>query len=406
MIRVLIADSQHARREGLRAALDKDAEIAVAGLARDGQEVLQLAHALRPDVVVLADDLAGSDGCQAVEWLASSGLPLVSLLISEGDHPNDLRRAMRAGARGHLSWLSTSSLLAQTVCELDSERRRRQTPAFAAAADPQSAARVVAVTGAKGGVGKTTLAVNVAAALTVETGEPTVLVDLYTQFGDAGLLLNLALRRTLADLTRLDPEDLDARTLEEHLEHHESGLQVLAGGATLLPADVLTPECLDQILGLLKRTHRYVILDVPPILSAMTLYALSHATIVLPVANLFDLTTLADTRLWLEAVGGHYVPPEAIRVVLNRVSARNRLQIPDVERTLGCTADALIPNDGKLVPASVNAGLPFVLSHPNAPVARAVTALASSLAAPPPATLSPLLPRHLGFLAPLLGRGA
>ena len=400
MIRVLLADSRHTRREELRAALAGDSEIAVAGLARDGQEVLHLAHALRPDVVVLATDLSAGDGCQAAEWLASSGLPLVSLLISEGDHPDDLRRAMRAGARGHLSWPSAPARLAEAVRELDAERRRRQTPAFAAAADPQAAARVFAVTGAKGGVGKTTLAVNLAAALAAETGEPTVLVDLYTQFGDAALLLNLSPRRTLADLTQLDAEDLDERTLDEHLERHESGLRVLAGGVALLPTRVLTPECLDRIVGLLKRTHRYVILDAPPVLTPMTLYALSHATAVLPVANLFDLTTLADTRLWLEAVSGHYVPREALRVVLNRVSPRNRLKIPDVERTLGRAADALIPNDGSLVPASVNAGLPFVLSHPKARVSQAVIGLACSLAAlTPPAG-------RLGFLAPLFGKGA
>jgi len=374
MIRVLLADSLPARREQLRAALMEGggSEIEVAGQARDGSEALQMAHALRPEIVLLAADLSVSDGYQTTELLAASGLPLQSVLLSESAWPEDLRRAMRAGAREHLAWPCAPRELRQAVQTLSAEGRRRQGAAFVTAADPRTAAQVIAVSGAKGGIGKTTLAVNLAAALAVDTGEPTVLLDLYTQFGDAALLLNIAPRRTLADLTRIDFADIDERLLEDYLERHESGLRLLVGSSAPLAIDALSPAYLDHILGLLKRSHRYIVLDVPPVLHETTLYALSHAAMVLLLANLFDLTTLADTRLWLEAMAGKHVSSEAIRVVLNRVSARNRLQIPDIERTLGRPTDILIPNDGKLVPASVNAGLPFVLSHPQSRVAQSV----------------------------------
>lgn len=195
------------------------------------------------------------------------------------------------------------------------------------------------------------------------------------------MLLNVSPRRTLADLTRLDAADLDERLLEDHLERHESGLRLLAGATAPLPLDALSPDSLDQILGLLKRSYRHIVLDVPPVLHATTRHALSHASIVLLIANLFDLTTLADSRLWLEEMAGRHVSRSAIQIILNRVSSRNRLQIPDIERALGCPASALIPNDGKLVPASVNAGLPFVLSHPHSRVAQSVIQLACSVAA-------------------------
>lgn len=396
MIRVLIADSQTGRREQLRAALADDPETEVAGQARDGQEALQMAHTLSPDIVLLAADLAVSDGYQTAERLAVSGLPLAAILLSDGDWPDDLRRAMRAGAREHLGWPCAPDILRETVRQLWAETRRRQTPAFAAGADPRSAAQIIAVSGAKGGIGKTTLAVNLAVALATETGQPTVLLDLYTQFGDTSLLLNLSPRRTLADLAPLDTADMDERLLEDHLERHECGLRVLAGAAAPLPLDALSPESLGPRLGLLKRGHKYIVLDVPPVLHATTLHALSHATVVLLIANLFDLTTLADSRLWLDAMAGRHVSREAVRIVLNRVSPRNRLQIPDIERTLGCPASVLIPNDGKIVPASVNAGVPFVLSHPHSRVAQSVAALACSFAAgptlPEPARRTPFLP--------------
>ncbi len=385
MIRVLLADSRAERREQVRAALAADPEMEIVGQARDGQEAVQHAYALRPDLVLLAADLSVRDGFAAAELLAASGLPGQSILFSEGSQPDDLRRAMRAGARECVPWPCAGADLCETLRAVHEDSLRRRSPDFAAAADPRAQPRVLAVTGAKGGVGKTTLAVNLAATLAAETGEPTVLLDLYTQFGDAALLLNLTPRRTLADLVRLDPADLDARLLEDHLERHSSGLRLLAGAGAPLPLDALTPACLDHVLGLLKHEHRHIVLDVPPVLHATTLHALAHAHAVLLVANLFDLTTLADSRQWLEAVAGRHVAPESVQVVLNRVAPRNRLQLPDIERTLGRPAACLIPNDGKLVPHSVNAGAPFVLSHPNSRVAQSVYGLARRLAADPPA---------------------
>jgi len=406
MIRVLIADSQAARRERLRAALAADREMEIVGQARDGQEAVQRAYALQPDLVLLAADLSVQDGFATAELLASSGLTGQSVLLSEDSQPDDLRRAMRAGAREHLPWPCSDADLRETLRAVHEDSLRRRSPEFAVAADPHTGARILAVSGAKGGIGKTTLAVNLAAALAVETGEPTVLLDLYTQLGDAALLLNLTPHRTLADLVRLDPVELDERLLEDHLERHSSGLRLLAGATAPLPLDALTPACLDRVISLLKRSHRYLVLDVPPVLHATTLHALTHAHVVLLIANLFDLTTLADSRLWLEAMAGQHVARESVQILLNRALPRNRLQIPDIERTLGQAAACLIPNDGKLVPNSVNTGVPFVLSHPTSRVAQGVYGLARRLASDPAAAphAAPPPPRRAAFLPSLLHR--
>ena len=148
-----------------------------------------------------------------------------------------------------------------------------------------------------------------------------------------------------------------------------------------MPLDAISPELCGRILGLLKGSYRYIVLDVPPMLTETTRCALSHAAAVLLVANLFDLTTLADSRLWLEATAGHDVSREAIQIVLNRVSARNRLPLSDIERALNCRVSWQVANDGKLVPASVNAGNPFVLSHPGSRIAQSILEIARSFSA-------------------------
>lgn len=372
-IRVLIAEHNRERREQMRAALAGDA-VEVAGAARDGAEALRLARALRPDIVLVTEDLPPSDGFLAAEGLAASGLPLETILLCAENSDLDLRRAMRAGAREVICRTAGPAELRAVVQSVHAEHlRRHSTPP----AESFALGKVVAVSGAKGGIGKTTLSVNLAAALAVSTGEPTVLVDLYTQFGDAALLLNLFPRRTLADLVQVDLSDLDAALVEDHLEQHSCGLKLLAGASAPLPLDALAPDFLEHLLRRLRCDYAHVVLDVPPMLTETTRRALAEADRVLLVANLFDLTTLADTRLWLEAV-----PLDTVQIVLNRVSPSNKIQMPDIARTLGRTIDFCIPNDGKLVPASVNNGVPFMLSHPSSKIACSVSALARSLHGP------------------------
>ncbi len=383
MIRLLIADSDPARREQRRAALTTDSEIAIAGMARDGQEAVHLAHTLRPDIALLSADLAAQDGWRTAEILTSDrALPTQVILLSETDSAEAMRHAMRAGARGHFAQSVVPTTLLQTIHDLYSEAQERQTSEFARAADPQMLTQVIAVCGAKGGIGKTTLAVNVSVALAQQREIPTTLLDLYTQFGDAALLLNLKPRRALADMGDIPPADFDLALLENCLERHDSGLSLLMSAREPSSLEAVSHLLLERVISLLKTKNRAVVLDVPPILHTTTLYALSHATCVLMVANLHDLSTLQDTRRLLLALKGTHVAPENIRIVLNRVSRQNRLKVADIENTLEHPITTQIANDGRIVPDSINNGIPFVLSHPQSQVAQSIQKLARELMQP------------------------
>jgi pilus assembly protein CpaE len=380
MLRILLGSHEAGERHQWRQWLS-EAPLEVVGLAQDGQEAVQLAVQLRPDLVLLDHGLPVIDGFQAAGMISLAAPGSMQVLVGPTDGPETLRRALRAGARDLVRRPITREQLRQTLISVAELRWVAETPEYLNSTDLSRIPQTISVTGAKGGVGKTTLATNLAVALARQAPGETVLIDLYSQFGDVPTMLNLTPRRTLADLVPAT-EEMDGQSVDEHLETHTSGLRVGIGSVQPQPLDLFTTRFLEQLLGILKRQYRYVVVDVPPILHAGTLYMLAHSHTVLLVANLYDLTTAGDTKKLLEAVKGSYVPPERIRVVLNRVSRENQLRVPDLEKAFGQTVVALVPNDGRIVPSSVNQGVPFMLSHPTSPIGEAVQQLVASLTRP------------------------
>ena len=378
-MRVLVAQSDTSLAEETLGYLAGNEAIELVGVAQDGHEAAQLAVQLRPDVVLLDENLALMNGVQAAQMIWLARPETVVVLVADRVTPELLRQAMRAGVKEVLSRPLKADSLLQAIHGAYSITELRRSQEFAELTDPTRVPRVICVTGAKGGVGKTTIAVNMAVALAYENPDQVVLVDMYQQFGDVALMLNLKPKRTLAELLQL-AGDVDSELLMEHLVKHESGLRVLA--ATHRPrAQKMGVKETAGVLSALKRSFRLVVMDVPPVFDDNTLYLVTHSTVVILVANLYDLTTLNDTRTLYQTLAREFVAPERLRVVLNRVARGNRLQVGDVERTFGHPVAAQIPNDARVAVGAVNAGVPLVMSHPRTAVAQSIRALAHGVAA-------------------------
>ncbi|HEY3267585.1 MAG TPA: AAA family ATPase [Armatimonadota bacterium] len=352
--RIVVAEKDPRQRERLRHTLF-ELGLDIAGLAGDGQEAVQMTCLLAPDFVLLDDGLPVLSALEAASAIRAACPDVASILMTEREGPALLHEAMRSGIRDVVRKPLDLAEFGESLARFTEIRKLQNSAAFRTLLDPSQLPSVYCVTGGKGGVGKTMLATNLALALR-HKGEKTVLIDLYTQFGDVASALNMKPQRTLAELAPM-VDDIDWALLSRYVHEHQSGLHVMFGSDRPLPLDAITVPCLDRIINVLKREYKYIVFDTPPYLHATTLHALSLANAVMLVCNLFDYTTIADTKQLFDTLDGAYVSKDRLKLVVNRVNAQNKFRLEDVERTFGHDVFAQVPNEPKVV-ALLNTGYP------------------------------------------------
>jgi pilus assembly protein CpaE len=232
--------------------------------------------------------------------------------------------------------------------------------------------RVITVTSAKGGVGKTLVATNLAVGLARSGTHSTVLVDLDLQFGDVASALNLEPEYTLTDALR-SAVNGDTMVLKTFLSLHETGLYVICGPRSPAAGDAITGEEIGQLLQLLSTEFTHVVVDTSSGLSDHVLAALDVTTDLVLVTSL-DVPGARGLRKELDALNELSMFPEARHLVLNFVDKRGGLSVADVESTLGVAVDVVLPRSRAAL-LSVNEGIPLVQSAVHDPLTDALDRL-------------------------------
>jgi pilus assembly protein CpaE len=222
--------------------------------------------------------------------------------------------------------------------------------------------RVITVFAAKGGCGKTTMATNLAATLAAGGTRSVCLVDLDLSFGDVAIAMQLFPTRSMADAVTMR-DTLDEAGVRSLLTPHSPGLDTLLAPLDPGDAEKIPTAVVSEVLGVLRRSYDYVVVDTPPDFKEWVLAALDLSDLYVLLATL-DVPAVKNLRLTLDMLDLLGYPRENWQVVLNRSDSRVGLNVADVEKTLKVPIAAQVPSS-KVVSASINKGVPLVLEQPN-----------------------------------------
>ena len=386
-IRVVIVDDIAETRDHLAKLLSFEPDIEIVGSAGSGREALDVAGQLRPDVLLLDINMPEMDGIATAEQMASRAPTTAIVMMSVQGEADYLRRAMLAGAREFLVKPFSSDELTASIRQVVTREREKQSrvgagSAAAAAAPPEpvsAGGRIVTIFSPKGGVGRTTLAVNLAAAA-ASLSQRVALVDGSLQFGDIGMMLNLDPKnKSIADFAR-DSAAGESEPLEGVLVSHRIGVSVLMAPPSPEMAELVTAEHVERACASLRTTHDLIVVDAWPWLHDTTLAFLDQSDVILVMLTL-EITSIKDSRQFLAVVEQLGYAPSKVELLLNRSDAAYGIRAQDAERSIGRRIDHTVVSDGRTVVLALNRGQPFVLASPQAKVSQDVLRLARSLTA-------------------------
>lgn len=342
-----------------------------------GEEGLAHATSHLPDLAILDVMLPGMDGymlCRALRQNLTTGLLPILMLTAQGD-TRDKLMGFNAGADDYLTKPFEPQELAYRVKAL---LARSHAPGTAFVR-PAQRGEVWAVFGAKGGVGKTTLAVNLAVALARNINTRVALLDTDFSFGDVSTHLNLSPSRTILDLIpRVD--ELDEELLAKVLIRHESNVRVLLGPYRPEEAERIPAESLRKILTVLPTLFDVVIADCAANYDERTLTLLENADQILMVLTP-EMGPVKNTSTFLELAEQLEIPAHKIQVVLNRANSEVGIAAPEIEHALQKPIPLRLMSGGRPLVMSVNRGIPIVMEQPQHPFAHQVLRIAETLRA-------------------------
>ncbi|MHB1415647.1 MAG: response regulator [Chloroflexota bacterium] len=385
IIRVVIADDSDDARLSVHKLLSLEEAIAVVGEARDGNEAIARARELRPDVLLMDMHMPNLDGVAATETIVAEVPGVEVILISVVDSPETLRAAMLAGARDYLVNPFTPEDLAASIRRAY-ELRGPQAPLGLAVEGPSGsegcdgngAGCLIAVCGPKGGIGRTTVACNLAVALAKNHGRKVALLDGCFNFGDVGTAMNLRSSLGMGDLSSAQPDEIDLRMVEEVLVAHSSGVKVLQGAARPGKDDGVGEATLRKIVGELTSAYEYVIADLSPSLQDSDLALIDVATKAILLYSP-EMAAIKDLKLFLELSQGLGYPRTKFLPVANRMGAPGGVRVQDVQANLNIETVLCIPDNPRVANFALNKGVPFVLANRDSAIAKSLVELSDLL---------------------------
>jgi pilus assembly protein CpaE len=325
-----------------------------------------------PDLVLL-ELSANAEVCFAFSAHLRRLRPSVCTMVCSAKEPRPevLIEAMRNGVREFLGQPVDPQVLQGAIERLIQER---------GAGDGQPEEKLVVVMGSKGGVGTTTITVNLGAQIAQLSKKRVLLLDFGRPVGHASLMLDLQPRFSVVDAVE-NLQRLDAHFLAGLLTRHDSGLEVLAGTSNAEVWPKLSSRALSRILNVAQGSVDFVLMDLGSVYPWEWNLALKSARMVMVVteSNVPGLWTLEKRLSALSSTG---IDSQRFRVIVNRWHKTDEETLKSVEKRIKCSVYARLPNDFRQVSESVNRGTPLSRNH-NDPLTTKYRQIAAEIAGVP-----------------------
>ena len=390
---VVIIDQNPENRAELPRLLQQ-AAVTVAGGAGYGVEAPTVVGELHPDFILLGLEEPVTRGLQTMDAVAEVAPHTPIIVYSSLTDAAVIRKAVLAGARDYVGVPLTPEALAasiQAVLEQEATRARRLS---GERVERAPGGTVLTIFGAKGGIGKTTIATNLATALSRETGDSVVLVDMDTRFGDVAVMMDMASDKTVTEAAR-DTDKLDRASIRDYLLNHPAGVSVLPAPQNPSDWEMIGPEQIEKIVRVLSQTFDYVLLDTPGTFNEVVGISLELATVVLLITSM-DVASIKDTVMALNMLRAWSFPEEKIKLLINHSNTANSIRDTDVARTLDYEIFWQIPFD-QAVSRAGQLGQPVLLSSPRSRVSQNLAELARTIGG----VRQPVYKQRSGPLAPI-----
>jgi pilus assembly protein CpaE len=365
-IRLLVVEDVPQVASHIRALLAAQSAITVLDVVTNGDRAVGVVGELHPDVVIVDALLQGRPGGRTVASMIRQAEPeagIVMLTVPQNPIQEDAEHGIDTVLTMPLNGFDLLLAIRRAA-----EERRGQSG--------HGRSMIISLFSPKGGVGRTTLAFNLAVALAGDG--PVCLMDGSLQFSDLRGLLRVP--PTAPSMLDLPTERIREADVSEVLWRDPAGIDVLLAPPRVEMAEMVTTSDLEKFLSLLRRMYAYVVVDTRASLDEDVLAILDASDRILQVLA-FDamaIRSLAMARETFTAIG---YSPSKLSVVLNRADTAGGMDRADVEAAIGGPIDFEIVSDGRLVLAANNEGVPFVSASPDAPIAAGVRAIAAALTA-------------------------
>jgi pilus assembly protein CpaE len=377
-VNVLIVDDNDKTRAKLVDQL-RYSDIRIVGESSFGAAAASWSSYLGVDVVIVAIDEPIARALRTVELLTTGTPSWPVIAVSTLNDRELMRKAMLAGARDYMILPAPGDDLRTSVIRVyQREHERRRAPVDHDR--PTGFGTIITIFGVKGGIGKTTTAVNVAAGIAQGTKHHVALVDADLQFGDCAVMLDIVPERTIAEAVG-EADPTTPHLIDSYLMDHASHLSLLAAPMNPSAADQVTPEDVGRVLRSLAATQDFVIVDTSPQIDAVTALAIDLSSIVLIMVTP-EITCVRRTGAALALLQDAGYSQDKIKLLVNRAGKRTEVPNKELVAALGYPIYAEIPDD-RGIAHSITRGMPIVMSGKKSPSGRAYLDLGRRLAGVP-----------------------